>query len=199
MRPDFDTLEAVNHMLRAADETEVNTLNNDGVNDTDLAQKILNEKIMEVLAEGWNFNTEVQTFTPDNDNHIAISTSILRVDGYGDDYYSKFAVRGGLLYDRDNSTNEFTVSSVQLQVTRWLEFEDIPLTARLYIAASAAREFQQRTNNDPNADSRLAEKEAKALGNLKRDMLQEDDAVWGISSNSSSSYIRTRRRRDRRR
>jgi hypothetical protein len=199
MRPDFDTLEAVNHMLRAADETEVNTLNNDGVNDTDLAQKILDEKIMEVLAEGWSFNTEVQTLTPDNTNRIAISTGIIRVDGYGDDYYSNFTVRGGYLYDRDNSTNEFTVDSVELQVVRWLEFEDIPLTARLYIAASAAREFQQRTNNDPNADALLAEKEAKALGNLKRESVQESDWVWGVSKNSSTKHIRRRRRRDPRR
>jgi len=199
MRPDFDTLEAVNHMLRAADETPVNTLDSDGVNDTDLAQSILDEKIMETLAEGWTFNTEVQTLTPDSNGYISISTSIIRVDGHGDDYHSKFAIRDNKLWDRDNSTNVFTVDSVELLVTRWLEFEELPLTVRLYIAASAAREYQQAQVNDPNRDARLAEKEAKALGNMRRESIQESDWVWGISANSSSSYIRTRRRRDRRR
>lgn len=197
-RPDFNELEAINRMLRAADEDPVNTLDNDGTNDTDLAQTILDERIVQILNEGWAFNTEVLTLSPDNTSKIAISTGILRVDGHGDDYHSKFAIRDGFLYDRDNSTNEFT-ANVELQVVRWLPFNELPLEARYYIADSAAREYQQTTTNDPNRDARLQEMEEKSKATLMRAIWQETDAVWGISKNSSTYRIRTRRRRDRRR
>jgi len=176
----------------------VNSLDNDGVNDSELAQSILDEKIMEVLLHGYSFNQEIQTFTPDNTGKIALSRSILRVDGVNDDYYSKFTTRNNYLYDIENSTNVFTVTSVDLLLYRWMDFEEIPLEVRFYIADSAAREYQQATMNDPNRDAVLREKELMSQTNVTRVELDQRDAIWGWSTNGTNRHIRSRRRRDRR-
>lgn len=195
MRPDFDTLQAVNRMLSAADELPVNTLDSDGVNDTDEAQRILNQKIIQVLGQRWNFNTEAVTYSPDSSGHISLAKSILAIEGSGEDYHSKFSIRNDRLYDVENSTDVFT-TDVELLITRWLEFEDIPILHRFYITDSAAREYHQAVLNDPNRLRSLQQIEAESHANMIRTDSKERKAVWGRMKNGTNQYIRTRRGRD---
>ena len=196
-RPDFTELDAVNRILRSSGEQPVNTLESDGVNDTDQAQAILRETLQEILLEGHNFNTEEREYTADDSGEIALPPNILRVDGVGDDYYSRFEPRGGRLYDLDNTTFEFT-KTVTLEVVWWIPFKDIPLQLRYRIADEAARIYQQVSNNDPQVDRYLQEREIRSKVNSSRANIRNTDYVWGTSKNSTGRLISSRRRRGRR-
>lgn len=194
-RPDFTELEAVNRMLRSSGELPVNTLESDGVNDTDQAQSILEQTTVEVLAEGHNFNTEVLTYTPTDAGTITLPPNVLRVDGASGDYFSQLEIREGKLYDIENTTFVFT-TTVELQVIWWFKFTDIPLPLRYRIADEAARIYQQVSNNDPQVDRMLQEREIRSRVNSSRANVRNRDYIWGSSANSASRYIRTRRGRD---
>jgi len=105
----LDKLGAVNLMLSASGETKVSTLVDDGINDTDVAQQVLDEIIIEVLTDGWYFNTVKKTLSPDTTGRIAISDNYLRVEGGGNDYRRQLTVRDKYLYDLDNDTDQFTL------------------------------------------------------------------------------------------
>lgn len=194
-RPDFTELEAINRILRFSGELPVNTLESDGVNDTDQAQSILEQTIVEVLSEGHNFNTEKLTYTPVDNGTITLPPNILRIDGAGDDYFSQLEIRNGKLYDIANNTHIFT-TSVDLEVVWWFEFGEIPLQLRYRIADEAARIYQQVSNNDPQVDRQLQEREVRSRVNASRANIRNRDYVWGNSNNSASRFIRTRRGRD---
>lgn len=196
-RPDFTELEAVNRILRFSGELPVSTLASDGVNDTDQAQSILEQTIVEVLSEGHNFNTEELDYTATDDGTITLPQNILRIDGTGSDYYSQLEVRSGKVYDVDNATHLFT-KTIRLQVIWWFPFDEIPLQLRYRIADEAARVYQQVSNNDPQIDRQLQEREIRSRVNSSRANVRNRDYTWGTSKNSGSRYIGSRRRRDRR-
>lgn len=173
----LDMLGAVNLMLAAAGEQKVNTLVDDGVNDTDFAQQILNEVIIETVADGWDFNIVKKTLSPDTSNKITVSKNYLRVDASGDDYGRRLAVRDGFLYDLDDDTDQFA-TDVEVKVTQNIDFEDFPSPLRFYIARAAARIYQMQTVGDPQIDQRLAEDELRAWERCKKDSAKTQDQSW---------------------
>ncbi len=173
----LDLLGAVNLMLAAAGEQKVSTLIDDGVNDTDFAQQILNEKILEVVSDGWDFNVVKLTLSPDNSNKITVSTNYLRVDAAGDDYGRRFAVRNNFLYDLDDNTDQFT-ADVEVKVVQNISFEDFPSPLRFYIARAAARTYQMQTVGDPQIDQILAQEELRAWERCKKDSSKTKDKSW---------------------
>ena len=102
-------LDAVNSILMSVGESPVNTLNTQSP-EVAIAQKTLQQVVREVQAEGWVFNTEYEVeFTPDNNDQVALSDSILQIDinryKHNDNYY--VIKKGGFLYDRYTSSNTF--------------------------------------------------------------------------------------------
>lgn len=174
----LDMLGAVNLMLAAAGEQKVNTLVDDGVNDTDFAQQILNEVILETVADGWDFNVVKVTLYPDSNNKITVSKNYLRVDAAGEDWGRRLSVRDGFLYDLDNNTDQFTDVSVELKITQNIDFEDFPSALRFYIARAAARIYQMQTVGDPQVDRKLAEDELRAWERCKKDSSKTMDKNW---------------------
>ena len=173
----IDKLAAVNIMLAGASEQGVNTLVDDGVNDTAVAQLTLNDEIIKVFAKGWDFNTITKTLTPDTSKHIAVTDNYLRIDGEGVDSGKRLTVRSNLLYDLDNATDEFE-KEVVLLVTQNLEFLDAPIHIRYYIAHRAARIYQMKANGDVEADAILAKEEADAWEEVKKNDGKTRDATW---------------------
>jgi hypothetical protein len=188
----LDKLGAVNIMLAGASETGVNTLVDDGINDTDVAQLVLDHETIKVFGKGWNFNTITKTLTPDSNGNIAVSTNYLRVDGEGDDYGRLFTVRSNLLYDITNDTNIFD-KGVTVCVTQNIEFEDAPIHIRYYIAHRAARIYQMKANGDLEADAILAKEEADAWEEVKKNDSKTRDATWINRSRDPQRLIAQRR------
>ena len=191
LAPTLSKLNAVNLMLAAAGESKVSTLISDGVNDTAVAQQILDESIIEVLTDGWDFNTVKKTFSPTIDNEIVVSENYLRVDGEDANYRDRLTVRSNLLYNLDDDTNVFT-TDVVARVTQNLSWEDIPSAVRYYIARYAARVYQNRVLGDPSTDQILAQEELRAWERCKKHDSKTADRSWIYDSRSSGSYIARR-------
>lgn len=189
----LDKLGAINLMLSAAGDEKVNTLVDDGINDTDVAQQILDETIIEVLALGWNFNRVRKTLYPDSNNKIAISTNYLRVDGTGYDYRRRLDVRGNFLYDLDEDQNTFTEDSVDVEVIQNLEFDDIPVPVQFYIARAAAVIYQAQTHADPDVDQVLRFQEQQAMEKARKYNSKTGDRSLIKDSRSTAKLISGRK------
>jgi hypothetical protein len=187
----LDKLGAVNLMLSASGETKVSTLVDDGINDTDVAQQVLDEIIIEVLSDGWYFNTVKKTLSPDTTGRIAISDNYLRVEGGGNDYRRQLTVRDKYLYDLDNDTDQFTLP-VELRVITNLDFTNIPSAMRFYIARAAARVYQAQTKADPDTDQILFQQEIRAMERARKDNTKAGNKSWIHDSRSTTRMISER-------
>lgn len=156
--PGFTRLEAVNRMLEASGEQPVNTLLSDGVNDTDLAQSILDTTIIEVLSQGWSFNTRYKKLYRDSDQKIVLSDNILHFTPWGEHLYCSLSQLGNYLYDNYNDRDTFPDDEyVELKLIYKWDYDDIPTDVQLFIADKAARDYQMKTQRSREADAYLAE------------------------------------------
>lgn len=192
----LDRLGAVNLILAGATEQGVNTLVDDGVNDTDVAQLTLDQETVKVFAKGWDFNTVIKTMSPDTNGNIAITDNYLRIDGENlSPNYNlgrRLSVRGNKLYDLTDDTDVFT-TDMAIKVTQNLEFTDAPLHIRYYIAHRAARIYQMKSIGDPEADEILAKEEMDAWEEAKKNDVKTRDASWIHDSRDPQRSIAQRR------
>ncbi len=177
----LDKLGAVNLMLAGAGETGVNTLVNDEINDTDVAQLTLDNETVKIFGKGWDFNTVTKTLSPDANGNIAVTTNYLSVDGAGCDEGKRYSVRSNLLYNLTDDTNVFT-SEVTVRIIQNVEFEDAPIHLRYFIAHRAARVYQMKQNGDPDADAILAKEEAESWEDVKKNDANTRDLTWNSIS-----------------
>ena len=114
MNPNYnyiDTeLSAVNSILGSIGQAPVQSLDLENP-EIYLIHNILQECTIDVLNEGWHFNTESHvTLKPDKDGYIYIPPNALSYDiSEGQNYKLKdVALRDGRLYDKTNHTYVFT-------------------------------------------------------------------------------------------
>lgn len=164
-------LEAVNEMLMSIGQAPVNTLNVTGIKDVNIAKARLTSETRRVLTQGWNFNTdENYELSPNVDGVILIPSGVIRVDGTSpsDDFTIRRGNAGMALYNKTDQTFVFA-APVKVKVMWAFAFEDLPETARCYIATAAARRFQARVVGSQILDRYGEEDEAKAWALLQRD------------------------------
>lgn len=181
-------LDAVNELLMSIGQAPVSTLQVSGIRDVNIAKAELLKVSRRVQSRGWNFNTdENYELSPDVDGHIAIPNGALKVDP--SDKRSNYVLRrhdtkGLVLYDRDERTFVFS-EPVECDVVWGFEFEDLPETARAYIATSAGRKFQSRVVGSQILDRFQAEDEQRAYALLQR----EERASRDTNMFSASSFL----------
>lgn len=139
-------LDAVNQMLSCIGGAAVTTLDTDNP-EVFTAKAILEETTRNVLAEGWNFNMELEYPFPRQtdgqilvpDNLISFTLSFMK---HGSD---KMLVveRGGKFYDKEKHSYEFT-ETLYCDVVWNFEFEECPQPYREYITARASRIYASR-------------------------------------------------------
>ena len=169
-------LESVNIMLAAIGEAPINSLTGTLPVDARLAQSTLTEVNKEVQSEGWSFNTEIDvTLTRDaSNNHISLSTDVLRVDPNIHQHTTIDAIQRGLkLYDRLNNKYEFDEDLI-CTVVYFRTFDEIPEPARRYITIKAARIFVDRLVSDDGLRTYTQQDEVRA-----RAILMETDLANG--------------------
>jgi hypothetical protein len=166
-------LDAVNEMLMSIGQAPVNTLAVTGIQDVNIAKAELTKVSRRVQSRGWNWNTDDNyTLNPDVDGAILIPEGALKVDA--SDTGSNLVQRrhptknAMALYDRDNQTFTFT-APVAVQIIWGFAFEDMPETARTYIATSAGRKFQSRVVGSQILDRYQQEDEQVAWVLLDRE------------------------------
>jgi len=169
-------LESVNIMLAAIGEAPINSLTGTLPVDARLAQSTLAEVNKEVQSEGWSFNTEIDvTLTRDASNdHVSLSTDVLRVDPNIHQHPTIDAIQRGLkLYDRLNNKYEFDEDLI-CTVVYFRTFDEIPEPARRYITIKAARIFVDRLVSDEGLRTYTQQDETRA-----RAILMETDLANG--------------------
>ena len=137
-------LEAINVMLTAIGESPVNTITSSTTTDVSIAIQILDNVSREVQSVGWHFNTDTNYLLAKNtSNQIVLPTNCLRVDNSNKDADLDLVERGRKLWDRENHTYTIT-KDIRVNISWFLEFTELPETARRYITIRAARIFQDR-------------------------------------------------------
>ena len=194
----YSRLEAVNQMLMAAGDFPVNSLASDGVNETTIAETILEDSSIRAQLTGLHSNTRISTYVPDDQGRIILPSNLLAVDSEGTSLGRDVTVvRDGstiILYDLDKQTSVFT-DSIKLKLVLKLEFEDLPSAIQAQVIDSAAREYQIRTLGDPARDRALSENSflSRARGRAA-DMRQKDANIF----RSQSLTAKQAHRRDQR-
>ena len=153
-------LEAVNTMLRAIGQVPVINIPPSGQSDSRVALDILNENAKEFQAEGFDFNQNTgEELTPTVDSLIVLPEGTVRVTSYYP--YQRFVERGGLLYDLDRATTEFT-QPVKVNRVFVLPFEELPYALQRYVNIRSARVFASRAVGAQELNSYLGEEEVRA-------------------------------------
>lgn len=137
-------LEAVNTCLTNIGESPVSSITGDITVDAAMARDLLRQITREVQAYGFYWNTEIgYKLIPNNSKNLVLPANILSVDTTGSDQGMDLVARGRLLYDRRNHTYSFD-NPVTVEMVVALAFEEMPESARRYVAVRSARTFQER-------------------------------------------------------
>lgn len=146
-------LEAVNEMLMSIGQAPVNSLAVTGIRDVNIAKARLTSTTRRVLSRGFSFNTdENYDLTPDVDGIILIPNGTLKIEAMSnDDLVQRRHAKGMALYNRTDRTFVFP-AAVSVKIVWAFTFEDLPETARCYIATWAGRRFQSKVIGSPILD-----------------------------------------------
>lgn len=101
---------------------------------------------------------------------IAVPSDILAMDTDGSDEYTPVEIRGGMLYDTDDDTFNFS-GGLTVRRVRQLAFTSLPLLLQRYIVARAAVEFQRRMVQGDQQDEYLLQE----LDDARRKWLKYED------------------------
>lgn len=159
----FSKLDVVNQMLGLLGELPVNTL--DTPHEVVVAGlAALDAESVRVQARGWWFNQETPVLHPQVDsNFILLPANTLDVDSLTQ--YPEITQRGGRLFNATTSSYEFT-APVKVRLTRYLDFDDLPMLARYYIAAGAKLTVQLDLDGDSTKARKLTGDRAEAYAEL---------------------------------
>ena len=135
------------------------------------AVTVLDETSREVQTEGWHFNTEKKvTLTRAGDNTITLSNDILEVDTI--DISIDIVQRGLSLFNRSKNTSTFD-KDLEVNLTRYLDWDSLPEVGRRYISLRASRIFQGRIVGSRELEALIARDEYSARSRL----LEADSAT----------------------
>ena len=176
-------LDCVNLMLSVIGEAPVSTLEVTGLLEVSVAKQVLKEVLIETLSKGWAWNTEEDyPVVPDVSGFINLPPTLLRLDAMNSEELN-VVQRGTRLYDKQNHTFVFT-KPVKLEVVLGLEYVDLPVEAKLFIAIRSARKFQKRFVSSDQLEHYTADDEAMALVGLRD--ADSDSADYNILTDSHS-------------
>ena len=188
---DTDTeLSAVNSILGAIGQSPVTSLVFDNP-EISLIYNLLRDANVDVQAEGWHFNTEKHvTYTPDSvTGKIVVGNDILKMDvseGWEKRQYD-VVKRGGYLYDKFDHTDDWSDhTSIDLDITRLISFDDIPTPFQRYITYRASRVAATQLVANPQLVQLLAQQEALSRAALMEyETTQANYTMFGFPEDSS--------------
>lgn len=168
----MDELEAVNEMLESIGQFPVSTLENTLIGDVTTARRFLARVASMVQLYGFDFNTDTDyVLSPDTEGFIKVPEGVLRLDLMDTSTNLKRRRHpSGFWALWDGDCRRWTHEApVTCKITWGYPFEDMPDSARNYVALSAARKFQNRIIGASSLDGYSAEDEDKAWALLMRD------------------------------
>jgi len=183
------TLDAVNQMLMSIGQAPINTLEVPGISDVSFARLMLHNTSREVQSKGWSFNTEKEfPLSPNMAGEIELPSNALSVDPSDPD--APYIERNRKLYDLKNHT--FNIGKeVKVDVRWFFEFEELPQSARAYIAHMAGRIFQASLVGAQVLYQFTKEREIECLVQLEREELKKKDSnIFKANTRANRIYHR---------
>ena len=188
---DLDTeLSAVNSILGAIGQSPLTTLNFDNP-EVAMIYNLLRDANVDTQAEGWHFNTELHVkYTPDSvTGKITIANDVLQLDvsnGWSRRHYDVVR-RGGYLYDKIDHTDDFSsIDSIDLDVVKLQNYEDLPIIFRRYITYRASRMAATQLVANPNLVKLIAQQEALSRAALMEyECNQGNHSMFGFPENTA--------------
>lgn len=194
-------LEAVNLMLDAIGENPVSSLQS-GLADAETAERVFNQTDKDVQSVGWHCNRERNyKLVRDTDNKFPLPNLTLTVDTVRDHAHINAVPRGAYLYDVKNKSLTWTSATdndesfLYVDIVIQQEFTDLTYTLQRYIAARAAREFQETVLSSVALDGFTRRKEQETYAHLLQDEAEREDS--NVLYDNQYSYKVTRRRHNR--
>jgi len=135
-------IEAVNQCLSAAGQMPVNQIDTNTTPEARLIVNILDTVQREVLAEGWDWNTEyeVELEAQRTTGKVAVPPQYLRFNPIDKPWQ---LVRAGFIWDRKDQTYEID-ETVRGTVVLYFDWDELPHEARNYIAKKTARRYYEQ-------------------------------------------------------
>ena len=166
-------LEAINIMLSIIGEQPVNTL--EGIyTEAYLARTALHNTSRAVQKIGFHCNSEEDyPLNPTIAGFYMVPTNCLKINP--SQRGLDIVWRGTRLYDREDHTYVFTTTSMDVDLTFFLPFTDLPEAIRFYITIRAARRFAEDTIGSTDIVNFTEDDEQKALVAMLADEADMDD------------------------
>lgn len=164
-------LEAVNLMLAAISESPINSLTSPRTPDASIAINLLRETTRSTQARGWSFNTETNFPLPkDGNGNINLPPSVARVMFLPSCGFNPPPIqRGSMVYDRLNHTFVFAKDLKADEMVVFIPFDQMPESARHYVALKAARRFTDTVQGSSDQHQYTAQEELTAYNDMCRD------------------------------
>ena len=188
---DLDTeLSAVNSILGAIGQAPVTSLVFDNP-EISFIFNLLRDANVDTQAEGWHFNTELHVkYTPDSvTGKIAIANDVLQLDvseGWSRRTYD-VVKRSGYLYDKIDHTDDFsTIDSIDLDVVKMYNYEDLPTVFKRYITYRASRQAATQLVANPNLAKLITQQESLARAAIMEyECNQGNHSMFGFPENTA--------------
>lgn len=158
----MQSITVVNEMLGTMGETPLNSLTEPHAF-RGAALAALDNARREVLAAGWQFNTETLKLSPGGlDGNIYLPGDFLACDT-GD---ADIAVRDGRLYTLSGGAYTFT-SAVTVRVIRDIPFDELPEVPARAVASLAVLNFQTTYDGDSTKSRALEKRQVASMVAMK--------------------------------
>jgi hypothetical protein len=167
--------EAINMMLASIGERPVNNLDTSQRLDVIRAMATLNEINVLVQTRGWWFNEEVEyTLSVDADGEYNLPADAVKVDPSQKsiDYFTQ---RGSRLYNTKTFMYGDHTEDLRVNFVRLLPFNDLPESAKMYIARRAGVVYQTRAVGSPTLFEFTERDAQEAWGSLLMEEIENVD------------------------
>ena len=166
---------AVNMMLMSIGERPVTDINATQRLDVLRAVTCLNEANLLFQVRGWWFNTEDYVLlSPNGDGEYEIPDDVLKVDPYYPSEW-KYVQRGRRLFNKEDRLYDGNTEDLYVNYVVFLDFEDLPETAKIYIARRAGVIFQARSIGSQILYQFTTEFANEAWATLQQEEVDADD------------------------
>lgn len=180
--------DAINVCLMAIGEHTIPGTSITGHPEAELADLALDEALREVMSYGYQFNTDEDwDLVPDASGYIAIPAGALAVDA--SQTSSDYIVKNDKLYDKAGQTFIFT-STVQVDVTWEIAFDDLNIIVQNYIVALAKTKLYTRVVGVDSMYSVLKQEEQDTKSLLLREDISSGD--YSIFDDIGTSRVKNR-------
>jgi hypothetical protein len=168
-------LEAINMMLASIGERPVNNLDTSQRLDVIRAKATLNEINVLVQTRGWWFNEETEyVLSVDSDGEYNLPADAVKIDPStrSIDYFTQ---RGSRLYNTKTKTYSGHTEDLKVNFVRLLPFDNLPESAKMYIARRAGVVYQTRSVGSPTLFEFTERDAQEAWGGLLIEELENVD------------------------